>query len=180
MYFRKKSLSTVHLMSLLLIMSCGGKQAYKEQPAPEISKTGILSLRGSTPFTTLLFEADSGEKYIVRSNVIDELKRLSSMRVVLSGRGSDEGEMPFKIFIVRSYELLPMPGGAIPIAGFILVKDIDCRFISVDGKLYTVKGEFSDVLREFDGAKIWVTGEEDPPSSNIFRVNGYGIIKPAD
>ena len=169
---------------------CGGKKTQKEMPAGAaavgelVQAEGTLSVRGSTPHTTLVLEVNDEEVIIVESKTIqEELKSLSGMRVAVEGESmpSIDGETP--LINVLRYRLLRLPSGELPVVGVLSVVDDKCILESPDGKRYWIRGDFTGVISDFDGAKIWIIGTlgdaalPDKPEGTVpYWVTGYGVL----
>jgi hypothetical protein len=170
---------------LTSLVSCGGKHNGKSQGEEEktIELNGVLSLRGSSPFPTLLLEAQEGHQYVVRSATLyDELQRLTGMAVSVECAQAPETYLDLPVIIVNRYTMLPLSSGKIPVVGTIEIKKGACILVDDAGAQFIIMGEFADLLREFAGAKVWVIGADktEQGEKKVIDATGYGLIKPAE
>ncbi len=183
---------TIAAAALVLFCAagCGGKKAQEGTSAAEaavgelVKVEGTLSLRGSMPHATLVLEMDEDQIVLIDSKTIqEELKSLSGMRVALEGEAmpSIDGETP--LINALRYRMLRLPSGELPVVGMLKVVGDRCILEGADGKRYWIKGDFTGVIKDFNGAKIWVIGAlgdaalPDKPEGTIaYWVTGYGVL----
>ena len=186
---QKLMVAAVALM-LVYPVGCGGKKTQKETSAETavvgelVRVEGTLSIRGSTPHTTLVLETGDDEVVLIESKTIqEELKSLSGMRVAVEGESmpSIDGETP--IINALRYRMLRLPSGELPVVGMLRVVGERCILDGADGKRYWIRGDFAGVIKDFDGSKIWVIGAlgdaalPDRPEGTIpYWVTGYGVL----
>jgi hypothetical protein len=177
-------------VSLLLVAGCGGYRGQKETSAAAavvgepVQVEGVLSMRGSTPHTTLVLEIGKDEVVMIHSKTIQaELNSLSGMRVAIEGESlpSIDGETP--LINALRYRLLRLPSGELPVVGVVSVVGERCLLEATDGRRYWIRGDFTGLISDFDGAKIWVIGAlgdpavPDKPKGTVpYWVTGYGVL----
>jgi hypothetical protein len=177
-------------LGFLALLGCGGNKAKKAASFEEanvgdlITVEGTLSLRGSTPHTYVALETDEDGLVVIQSGTLrQELRELSGMRVSIQGKvlPSIDGESPQ--VDAQSYKLLALPSGEIPLMGRVRLMDGQCVLETADKKLYWIRGDFVDVLKGYEGAKVWVVGPvgdaalpEKPQGSVPIQVTGYGVL----
>jgi hypothetical protein len=78
---------------------------------------------------------------------------------------------------------MALPSGEVPLVGSVRVSDGQCVLETKDGKLYWIRGEFAEVIKGYEGGKVWVVGKigdaalpEKPEGSVPMQVTGYGIL----
>lgn len=186
---RRIMASAAVLLSLSLV-GCGGNKAKKESSAAAaavgepVQVEGMLSLRGSTPYTTLLLEVGEDEVILIQSKTIQaELNNLSGMKVLIEGESmpSLDGETP--VINALRYRMLRLPSGELPILGVVSVVNDLCFLDATDGKRYWIRGDFTGVISDFTGAKIWMIGAlgdstspDKPQDTTPYWVTGYGVL----
>jgi hypothetical protein len=108
---------------------------------------------------------------------------LSGMRVAIEGEAmpSIDGETP--LINALRYRMLRLPSGELPVVGVLNVVDDECILEGTDGKRYWIRGDFTGVISDFDGAKIWIIGAlgdlalpEKPKGTVPYWVTGYGVL----
>lgn len=177
-------------LGLLVLVGCGGNKAKKAAGFEEanvgdlITVEGMLSLRGSTPHTYVVLERDDDGVVVIQSGTLrQELRELSGMRVSIEGKvlPSIDGESPQ--VDAQSYELLALPSGDIPLVGTVRLANGQCILETADKKLFWIRGDFVDVLKGYEGAKVWVVGPvgdaafpDKPEGSVPILVTGYGVL----
>lgn len=178
---------TIAMAGVGVAPGCGGKKSAKGGTALLTGETltvgGTLSLRGSTPFPELVLERDDGGIVLIQSSSIqDELKALSGMRVSVRGDVL-ESVADTPVLDATSYELLRLDSGELPIVGIITMETPHCILTTRDGKRYWVRGDLRGVIRDYEGAKIWIIGSlgdaampDRPKNSVPFWVTGYGVL----
>jgi hypothetical protein len=182
----------VMLLGAVLLHGCGGKSARAVNDLNGIADgefvrlEGELSLRGSTPFPTLVLETPTGAAVTVdsrSSEIQHELKGLVSMRVAVEGNVVTSTDPTLSRLDAVGYDLLPLPGGEVPIVGTLRIEADQCVLTAKDGTRYWMRGDLVGVIREYDGARIWVVGTatdttaaERPKQSTPFTPTGYGVI----
>ena len=147
---------------------------------------GELSLRGSTPFPTLVLETSTGAAVTIdsrSSEIQHELKGLASMRVAVEGTVVTSTDPTLTRLDATGYDLLPLPGGEVPIVGTLAIEADQCVLTAKDGTRYWIRGDLIGAIREYDGARIWVVGTatdttapERPKQCTPFTPTGYGVI----
>jgi hypothetical protein len=169
---------------------CGGnksKQATSLGDADvgdRVTVAGTLSTRGSTPHTILMLEmADGGVVVIQSSKLQDELRTLSGMNVSIEGKVLPSIDKESPLIDAHSYELLALPSGEVPLVGTVQLREGQCVLETADKKLYWIRGDFAEVLKGYEGSKVWVVGTvggaalpEKPEGSVPMQVTGYGVL----
>jgi hypothetical protein len=189
---RRANRTIALLLGAVLLYGCGGKSARAVNDLNGITEgtfvrlEGELSLRGSTPFPTLVLLTTTGAAVTIdsrSSQIQHELKGLLSMRVVVEGTVVTSVDPTLSRLDASYYELLPLPGGEIPIVGTLTIEAEQCVLTATDGSRYWMCGDLVAAIREYDGACIWVVGEaaettasERPKKSTPFTPTGYGVI----
>ena len=179
-------------LAVLVLAGCGGNKAKRAtsfdgaKVGDLVEVEGTLSMRGSTPHTYVVLERDDGGVVIIQAGKLRrELRELSGMRVSVEGKvlPSIDGQSPQ--VDAQSYELLALPSGEIPLVGTVRLLNGQCVLKTADEKLYWIRGEFVDLLKEYEGAKVWVVGPvgdaalpEKPEGSVPIQVTGYGVLSP--
>ncbi len=182
----------VLLLGGVLLYGCGGKSARAVNDLNGIADgefvriEGELALRGSTPFPTLVLVTPSGAAVTVdsrSSEVQHELKGLVSMRVAVEGTVITSTDPTLSRLDAAGYDLLPLPGGEVPIVGALTIEADQLVLTAKDGTRYWIRGDLVGAIREYDGARIWVVGSaedttalERPKQSTPFTPTGYGVI----
>jgi len=182
----------VVLVGAALLYGCGGKSARAVNDLNGIADgefvrlEGELTLRGSTPFPTLVLETSTGAAVTIdsrSSEIQHELKGLLSMRVAVEGTVVTSTDPTLSRLDAASYDLLPLPGGEIPIVGTLTIEIDQCVLTAKDGTRYWICGDLVGAIREYDGARIWVVGAtadttaaQRPKQSTPFTPTGYGVI----
>jgi hypothetical protein len=186
----RKSMIAVALV--FFVFGCGGTKSRKAlsldtaKTGDIVTVEGRLSLRGSTPFPMLMLEIENSAVVLVESATLQaELKTLSGMDVSVEGVVLPSLDNETRALNVESYELLPLPSGDLPMVGTILIENDQCVLATWENKRYWIRGDFADVFRDFEGAKVWVAGTigeyalpEQPPDSLPFKVIQYGVLSP--
>ena len=176
---------------LLCFVGCGGKKAQKETSSAAgavvgelVRVEGVLSLRGNAPHMMLALETEENEIILIESKTIQaELKSLSGMRVAIEGESmpSIDGETP--LINALRYSMLRLSSGELPVVGTLSVVNDQCILDGLDGNRYWIRGDFTGVIKDFDGAKIWVIGAlgdlampNKPKGTVQYWVTGYGVL----
>jgi len=182
----------VMLLGAALLYGCGGKSARAVNDLNGIADgefvrlEGELTLRGSTPFPTLVLATSTGAAVTVdsrSSEIQHELKGLVSMRVAVEGTVVTSTDPTLSRLDAAGYDLLPLPGGEVPIVGTLTIEADQCVLTVKDGTRYWICGDLVGAIREYDGARIWVVGAatdttaaQRPKQTTPFTPTGYGVI----
>jgi hypothetical protein len=175
----------------LAVVACGGTKSRRAASLPKaktgeiVTVEGNLSLRGSAPFPLLMLEIKDGETVLIESSGLqDELKSLSGMKVKVEGPVLPPIDNKTPAIDVQSYELLPLPSGDLPVVGKVTVENHQAVLTTYDGKRYWIRGDFADLIKDFEGARMWAAGTvgeyalpEQPADSVPFKVLQYGVIR---
>ncbi len=164
---------------LLFTSICSGENS---------SLVGKLYVVGNVPFTKLVCETDSKEKYVLEGSLLDELSNLQGATVKvegnLTGKTSDYG-MP--LFKVEKYQLLFVGNEGNqkePLIGFIRVRRNSLYLELSSEKSYLLKGPLTRKIIHFEGAKVWMLGEVKPPTwtfgKTILIPEAFHVIKKID
>lgn len=176
---------------VVAVVGCAGNQSKGKSAGLEeanvgdvVTVSGTLSQRGSTPLTILMLEVGDGDVVVIQSSTIqEELRMLSGMSVSIQGRllPRIEGEAP--LVDVQRYELMALPTGEVPLVGTVRLQDGQCVLETADATRYWIRGEFVRVLKQYEGAKVWVVGTvgddspgDQPEGSVPMNVTGYGVL----
>lgn len=183
----------VIVMLHVFFAGCGSDKVRKDQKKVSLATAvvgepvrveGVLSQRGGTPHTILILETDEGGPVMIESKTIKkELASLSGMSVAIEGEAmpSIDGEIP--LVNALRYRMLRLSTGELPVVGIVGVVDTLCFLTTTEGKRYWIRGDFTGVISEFDGAKIWVIGSfgdpalpDVPEGATPYWVTGYGLL----
>jgi len=184
--------SAAIVLLLLFVVGCGGTKSRKAvsldnaETGDIVTVEGRLSLRGSAPFPMLMLEIEKNGVVVLESATLKaELKTLSGMDVSVEGVVLPSLDNATPVINVESYELLLLPSGDLPMVGRILIENGQCVLVAWDNKRYWIRGDFSEVFKDFEGAKVWVAGTigeyalpEQPEDSVPFKVFQYGVLSP--
>lgn len=177
----------------LLVGACGGKPAVKIEGfehvavGERITVEGILSLRGSTPFTTLVLETEAGDIVNIESRTIQsELKSLVGMRCAVTGDVLEPMRGGAPRIDATSYDILRLPSGELPVIGVLSIVEGQCVLETRAGARYWMRGDLMDVIRDHAGARMWIVGqqhdEKAPPAipyATAYWVTGFGVLDEA-
>ena len=191
--YRLTLMSIVGIALVLLAAGCGGQASgYGGGDADAGTKTvdvrGKLSRRGSTPFSLMLLQSSGGTTYMIQSTRIgDELRNLDGMEVAVTGV-LVPNEEDVQMLSVMSYDLLRVPSGERPVVGIVFSQrgasaETPVWLVDRNNVYWSMRGDFEDVLKEFVGAKIWVTGvvqrsaNTGRASERSILVTEYGVLR---
>lgn len=186
----RKSAAIVALA--IFVFGCGGTKSRKAASLDTAKKgdivtvEGRLSLRGSAMFPMLMLEMESGGVVVIESATLQaELETLSGMDVSVEGVVLPSLDSETRTVNARSYELLLLPSGDLPVVGTITVENNQCVLTTYNKKRYWIRGDFAGVFMDFEGAKVWAAGSvgeyalpEQPADSVPFKVIQYGVLIP--
>lgn len=186
------------LASLLAVAACdgcgGGRVKVDDDMADleegqRVSVDGVLSLRGSTPFTTLVLETETGTVLTIESEedaLMTELRGLVGLTCEVDGKVMTPLTPGSPRIAASAYQLLPLPSGEMPIVGMLASENGECVLESHDGRRYWIRGDLAGAICEFAGARIWIVGERTdtdapnrPKKSTPFTPTGYGVLDEA-
>jgi hypothetical protein len=186
------------LASLLVVAACDGCGSGRVEVTDEVaaveegqrlSVDGLLSSRGSTPFTTLVLETDDGGVLAIESDddaLMTELRGLLGLHVTIDGRMMAPLSPGSARINATRYELLPLPDGQLPIVGILAIEGGECVLTTKEGKRYWIRGDLAGAIREYQGARIWIVGDRAdtdapgrPKKSTPFTPTGYGVLDEA-
>ncbi len=165
-------------------MSDAGRSAAGQR----IRVEGPLSVRGSTPFTNVVVEMETGDVVMLEASdvvLLHELRNLDGMRCAVEGVVLPRGKTQATRIEVSRYELLPLPNGDTPVVGILVLEDGNCVLAQQDGTRYWIRGDLAPAIREYAGALVWIVGTraeggpDQPVRSTAFTVTGYGVIDEA-
>ena len=155
-------------------------------PGKRVRIEGTVSLRGSTPFTTLVIEMEGGAVVAIESSSPElqrEVKSLGGMRVALEGTVLPRMDAATPRLDAARYEVLPLPGGDRPMIGVVSMEADACIVTGPDGKRYWILGELAPALCDYAGARVWIVGHKasvapspKPRKCTPFTPTGYGVI----
>jgi hypothetical protein len=162
-------MKAVSILSLALSLACSRSGGQSEPPPQEAGRAeyrGKIVITGSEQATSVRLVGEAGN--VELSGALQpELRRLAGAGVL--ARGSLHGTRPAQTLEVSDYEVTEIDG-ARPATGVLK---------SAKGKLWLTGRDTMElvgapeVLREKDGAKIWVVGDR---AGNTLTVGSYGII----
>jgi len=132
--------------------------------------TGTISVVRQGPTVGVELRAESGDRVKLKGTFTNELKRLNSYRVWVSGTLLD------RTLEVEKYNLLEV-GGIRPILGTLVLLPEGFALSDGPGKptLLSVPPKTSRKLRGQIGATLWVTGRFD--EQGVLTVQRYGLIR---
>ncbi len=185
-----KNITLLVLFGVLVFCGCSGTKS-RHAASLETARTGdtvtvegVLSLRGSAPFPMLILETGEGRSVLIESSTLQtELNTLSGMFVLIQGvvLPSLAGETP--VVNASDYDLLPLSSGEQPVLGMISLEGDQCVLTTRDNKRYWIRGDFSELFKEFRGARVWAAGSvgeytqpEQPENTVPFKVLQYGVL----
>jgi hypothetical protein len=188
----------VVLASLLVVAACDGCGSGKVkviddfdtvEEGQRVSVDGVLSLRGSTPFTTLVLETEDGAVLTIDSDdtaLMTELRGLVGLHCAIDGKVVAPLTPGSTRIAASRYELLPLPTGELPIVGILEIDGGECVLATKNGKRYWIRGDLTGAIREYAGARIWIVGDKSdtdapnrPKKSTPFTPTGYGVLDEA-
>lgn len=150
---------------------------------------GVLSLRGSTPFTTLVLEAAQGAVLTIDGDdeaLMTELRGIVGLHCEIDGKVLAPLAPGSPRIAPERYRLLPLPTGEMPIVGTLELDDGECVLATKDGKRYWIRGDLAGAIREYAGARVWIVGNRAdtdapnrPKKSTPFTPTGYGVLDEA-
>jgi hypothetical protein len=186
------------LGSLLALAACDGCGSGRVEVTDDvanvetggrISADGVLSMRGSTPFTMLVLETESGAVLNIESDdpaLMTELRGLVGLSCEIDGRVMTPLAPGSTRISATRYQLLPLPGGEMPIVGVLELDGGECVLVTKDGKRYWIRGDLAGAIREYAGGRVWIVGERAdtdapnrPKKSTPFTPTGYGVLDEA-
>jgi hypothetical protein len=154
-----------------------------------VSVDGVLSLRGSTPFTTLVVQMENGTVVAIDSDddaMMTELRGLTGLTCEVRGKVVTPMTPGTAEIKATSYEVLPLPTGELPIVGLLSSEGDQCVLTTTKGKRYWIRGKLAGAIREYIGARIWIVGDrtdtdapDRPRKSTPFTPTGYGVLDEA-
>ena len=180
--------------ALLAVAACDGcgsqvKESGDMRVGQRISVDGLLSLHGSTPFTTLVLETDDGGTLAIDSDdaaLMTELRSVVGLRCAIDGKVATPLTPGSMRIAASRYELLPLPTGEVPMVGILEIENGECVLVVKAGKRYWIRGDLAPAIREYAGARIWVVGDRSdtdapnrPRKSTPFTPTGYGVLDEA-
>jgi hypothetical protein len=186
----RMAVAALALTAVVATVGCAGNKTKKaaglsvSDVGELVTVAGTLSLRGSTPHTILMIElADGGIVVIQSSTIQEELRTLAGLTVSIEGKLLPwiDGESP--LVDAQKYQLMALPSGEVPLVGTVRLQDGQCVLETADKKLFWIRGDFTDLIKEYEGAKVWVVGTvgdaalpDKPEGSVPMRVTGYGVL----
>ncbi len=190
--------ASVLLASLLAMAACDGCGSGRVDVTQDfgsvevgrrVAVDGVLSLRGSTPFATLVLETETGEVIVVDSDddaLMTELHGLIGMHCSIDGQVVEPTTPGTMHVLATAYQLMPLPTGKMPIVGVLSLEGGECVLVTKEGKRYWIRGDLAGAIREYVGSRVWVVGERAdtdapgrPKKSTPFTPTGYGVLDEA-
>ncbi len=154
-----------------------------------VSVDGVLSLRGSTPFTTLVVQMENGTVVAIDSDddaMMTELRGLTGLTCEIQGKVVTPMTPGTAEIKATSYEVLPLPTGELPIVGLLSSEGDQVVLTTTKGKRYWIRGKLAGAIQEYVGARIWIVGARTdtdapgkPKKSTPFTPTGYGVLDEA-
>lgn len=150
--------------------------------------TGKVTTIGHVPFvkTVLLSSAESQTFYIIQGVMLPELKNLQGATVKVQGKVSGtDAEYQMKILDILNYQVLTIGEGQnakTPWVG-ILTNQNSLYLLTENGKQVFLEGPLVTSLRQYEGAKLWLTGTSRTSGflfwkKTLLRPYAFGIIRP--
>jgi hypothetical protein len=175
---------------LLALPAQAGTRAVKNldgiAPGTRVHIEGVVSIRGSTPFTILVLEIADDAIVTLNPHTADldqQLRSLDGLRVAVEGDVMPPLHPGTPRLRVERYTLLATPGGGDPIIGVVTLEAGACVLTTDDGKRFWILGEVAPALCEHAGARVWMVGKKvkhgdgvKPRESTPFTPTGYGVI----
>ena len=145
-----------------LAAGCGTKAPIESLDASVVGDhvlvEGKLELRGSMPHPDMFLMMADGTQVIIESMKLrDELRNLGGLPIAIEGEMKSMRDDIPRIEAKR-YELLRLDTGEIPLVGFLAVQGNDLLLDATNGKRYWIRGDLMGVIRDYNGAKIWIIG----------------------
>ena len=187
-----RSLSAILALLLLLPGAASAKvRTVKSidavEPGRRVRIEGLISIRGSTPFTLLVLETGDGNEITLKPHTPEiehELKNLDGLRVAVQGEVLPLLEAALPRLEVDAYDLLAPPGADGSITGVISTESGGCVLTTSEGKRYWIVGGVAPAMCEHAGARLWMVGKKakqsggkPPAGSTPFTPTGYGVIE---
>jgi hypothetical protein len=142
---------------------------------PTIAAGSIQVGRGVTEPVVWLIAKDNGNSLRLSGDAIQELRNLQSAKVELLGLTTDGG------FVVQSYRIIEVAGGARPLAVGTLVHTGEAGLALGTDEGAPIPLNASSRLRAalstIIGAKLWIVG--DRLLSGEMKVTRYGVLREA-
>jgi hypothetical protein len=153
-----------------------------------VSVAGTVSMRGSTPFSTVVLELPAGgvvSVYSENDDIMAELRGLAGLQCQVEGlAGAPLSGTPR--LEATGYQLLPLPSGELPIVGVLSMEDGQYLLETAKKKRYWIRGDLAGAVAEYVGARVWIVGIKTdtdapgrPDKTTPFTVTGYGLIDEA-
>jgi len=178
-------------VALIAAAGCGPKVSVEEVDGKVtgdlVHVEGELQLRGNMPHPELiLVTASAGQQVLITSDELrDELRSLAGMPIAIEGELKRKSGDLVRVEAKR-YELLRLDTGEIPLVGMLSMEGGECVLSASDGRRYWIRGDLTGVIRDYDGAKIWVVGSKgdagvpNPTKASVaYWVTGYGVLTEA-
>jgi len=176
------------LAAALTVAGCGPKVQVEELDGKItgdlVHVEGELQLRGNMPNPELiLVTAGQGQQVRITSDELrDELRSLAGMPIAIEGELKRKSDDLPRVEAKR-YELMRLSTGEQPLVGMLAVQGEDCLLSANDGKRYWIRGDLVGVIRDYNGAKIWIVGSKgdaadasQPRGTIAYWVTGYGVL----
>lgn len=178
----------VALVALAAVAGCGPKVPVDEVDGRVtgdlVHVEGELQLRGNMPHPELiLVTTGAGQQVKITSDELrDELRSLAGMPIAIEGELKRKSDDLVRVEAKR-YELLRLDTGEIPLVGMLSTQEGELLLSASDGKRYWIRGDLTGVIRDYDGAKIWIVGSKgdaalpgQPRGTVAYWVTGYGVL----
>ena len=179
----RKTILTISSLILVILM------AFQTNCANNLLQvTGKVTTVGHVPFvkTVLQSGAEPRTFYVIQGVMLPELKNLQGATVKVQGivSGTD-AEYQAKILDILNYQVLTIgegPNVKTPWVG-ILTNQNSMYLQTENGKQVFLEGPLVTTLRQYEGAKLWLTGTSRTSGflfwkKNLLRPDAFGIIRP--
>jgi hypothetical protein len=183
----KQSFHLAVLVAALLLLpagfGCSGADEASDQDKYAAGKylevTGTISVRGAAPAAFVLLLADDQDEYTLQPSALTgELRRLDNVRVAVEGNLQvPAGNGPILLEVSR-YRILALENGDQPVVGWLVVRQEGLFLQGEEGPDWHLTGNLASLLEGFNGAKVWVVGEQirRGGAERDLEVEGYGIL----
>jgi len=179
----------VALVATIAVLSagCGKKAPIESLDASVVGDhvliEGTLELRGSMPHPDMFLKMSDGVEVIIESKKLrDELRNLGGLPIAIEGEMKSMRDDIPRVEAKR-YELLRLDTGEIPLVGYLTVQGSDLLLEATNGKRYWIRGDLMGVIRDYNGAKIWIIGSlgdaggtSQPDGTIAYWATGYGVL----
>lgn len=171
-------------VALLALVSCAHPKVVSVQE-PLVTLQGVVALASASPLETTIVLTDVGGRVctLTSPSLEYELRSLAGQGVRVTGRllGKTANGPEF---LVEGYEMMPVKGYP-PIIGTLESRGGHILLVQAgSGHQYTLGGPLAEVLWNYVGYKVWVSGpaisvpEPRVGGDSGMTIESYGILAP--